>query len=125
MTETGQSILLVEDDAAIAELYAIRLRMEGFTVHRASDAATAQVIFRRVAPAVVCMDNRLPDASGAAIAESLISSGATVILLTNDQRSLEHPPLGVARTLLKSRTTPTLLTKTIEEILARNAQRAS
>ena len=38
-------MLLVEDDPAIAELYALKLRLDGYLVHLAADGATAEVIF--------------------------------------------------------------------------------
>ena len=44
----SRDVLIVEDDAAIAELYSLRLRMDGYTVHHASDATTAHVIFEQM-----------------------------------------------------------------------------
>jgi DNA-binding NtrC family response regulator len=117
MAVTLPSVLLIEDDPATAELYAMKLRMDGFTVHQASDATTAEVIFRRARPGVVCLDNRLPDATGAQLAGQLIGAGAQVILLTNDQAVFEEPPPQVVRALLKSRTTPAALSAAIAEVL--------
>lgn len=111
------SVLLVEDDSSIAELYALKLRMDGYVVHHASDGTTAQIIFETTAPQVVCCDSRLPDGSGIETARGLAERHALVILLTNDQRSYESPPAGVARALLKSRTSPALLSATIADLL--------
>ena len=112
----ARAVLIVEDDTAIAELYSLRLRMDGYTVHHASDAATAQVIFGQAKPAVVCVDTRLPGASGLAMAADFAQHGATVVLLTNDQESFESPPRGVARALLKARTSPSELASAIAEL---------
>jgi DNA-binding NtrC family response regulator len=115
--QSQMSVLIVEDDQAIAELYAMKLRMDGFTVHQAADATTARVIFDRAKPKVVCVDTRLPDVSGVKAAELFIRSGALVILLTNDQESYERPPQGVVRSLLKARTTPGDLSQAIMGLL--------
>jgi DNA-binding response OmpR family regulator len=111
-----RDVLIVEDDTSIAELYSLRLRMDGYTVHLATDATTAQVIFDQAKPAVVCVDTRLPGASGTLAAAEFAKQGATVVLLTNDQESFESPPLGVARALLKARTSPSELASAIAEL---------
>jgi two-component system response regulator AtoC len=111
------SVLLIEDDTATADLYALKLRMDGFTVHHAADTATAQVIFKRAHPDVVCVDMRLPDGSGGDAVSDFIGS-AHVVLLTNDQAGFERPPEGVSLALLKSRTTPAQLSTTLTRLLA-------
>jgi DNA-binding response OmpR family regulator len=91
--------------------------MDGFAVHHAGDATTADIIFERAHPTVVCVDTRLPDASGRGTAERYAASGAIVVLLTNDQDSYEHPPTGVASSLLKSRTNPGQLSIAIRDLV--------
>ena len=113
------SVLLVEDDASIAELYALKLRMDGYVVHHASDSTTAQLIFETAEPKVVCCDTRLPDGAGLETARRFAERDAVVILLTNDQRSYEEPPAGVARALLKSKTSPAQLSSTISSLVVR------
>jgi len=110
-------VLLVEDDPAIAELYALKLRLDGYLVHLAADGATAEVIFERTSPDVVCVDTRLPDASGRLFASRFAHAGAQVILLTNDQASFEAPPPGVTRSMLKSRTSPSQLSDAITKLV--------
>lgn len=107
------SVLIVEDDFAIADLYAMKLRIDGYTVHHAADGTTADLIFERMKPSIVCVDSRLPDGSGTDVAARFTGLGATVILLTNDQDSYENPPPGVVRSLLKSRTNPGQLSDAI------------
>lgn len=119
MDRRDADILIVEDDMSIAELYSIRLRMEGYAVHHATDATTAQVIYDQTRPAVVCMDTRLAGASGLQAATDFARQGATVVLLTNDQLSFESPPAGVALSLLKSRTSPSELTAAIGDLISR------
>ena len=108
------SVLLVEDDQSTADLYALKLRLDGFTVHQAADGTTADLIFETARPRVVCVDSRLPDGSGHRSAETFSQRGAIVLLLTNDQQSFERPPDGVVRSLLKSRTNPGQLSAAIQ-----------
>ena len=117
------SVLLVEDDPSIAQLYAFGLRMSGYRVDIAADGATAQVMFDRARPDVVCVDSRLPDGSGRTLASILVGRGSAVILLTNDQESYERPPAGIDRALLKWRTTPTELSTEIGRLIPVKARR--
>ena len=123
MQRRDAEILIVEDDLSIAELYSLRLRMDGYTVHHATDATTAHVIFEKTHPAIVCMDSRLPGASGLKAATAFALEGATVVLLTNDQDSFESPPLGVALSLLKARTSPSELTAKIGDLMSRSGRK--
>jgi DNA-binding response OmpR family regulator len=116
---TQTSVLLVEDDAATAELYSLKLRMDGYAVHVANDRTTADVIFATTTPDVVCVDSRLPDSVGSGPALRYAGAGAIVLLLTNDQECFENPPLGVVRSLLKSRTNPAELSAAIRQLVTR------
>jgi DNA-binding NtrC family response regulator len=111
-------VLLVEDDPSIAQLYSIKLRMDGYRVDIANDAATAGLLFDRSTPDVVCVDSRLPDGSGRDVVFSLVGRGAAVVQLTNDQEAHERPPEGVAASLLKWRTTPADLSDAIGSLVA-------
>jgi DNA-binding response OmpR family regulator len=117
MTPSKPSVLLVEDDHSIAQLYAIKLRMDGYRVDIANDAATAGIAFDRALPDVVCVDSRLPDGSGRDVVASMTHRGAVVMLLTNDQEAYDWPPAGVAGALLKWRTTPAALSAAIAGLL--------
>jgi DNA-binding response OmpR family regulator len=117
MTASKPSVLLVEDDHSIAQLYAIKLRMDGYRVDIANDAATAAVAFDRFRPDLICVDSRLPDGSGRDVVTAMVQRGATVMLLTNDQEAYDWPPAGVAGALLKWRTTPAALSAAIAGLL--------
>jgi DNA-binding response OmpR family regulator len=117
MQEGRPVILLVEDDHSTAHLYSIKLRMDGYRVDIANDAATAGILFDRSLPDVVCVDSRLPDGSGRDVVTSMVGRGAAVILLTNDQESYERPPAGVANALLKWKTTPAALSAAISRLV--------
>ena len=118
MQRQKPTILLVEDDPSIAQLYSMKLRMDGYQVDIAADSATASIVYERSRPAIVCVDSRLPDGPGRDVVTAMLDRGAVVVLLTNDQEAYEHPPAGVTAALLKMRTTPALLSSTIGDLLA-------
>lgn len=63
-TPTPVHVLLIEDDAVLGGALAQRLRLEGFRVEHAPDAASALRALRRARPDFVLSDIRLPDGSG-------------------------------------------------------------
>jgi len=115
---TQCSVLLVDDEPLILDLYAAALRQRGFTVHLATDAATARAINERARPNVTCIDGRMINESGANLARRLIDAGARVVLFTNDQALYDHPPAGLAGRLIKVNTRPAELADRLLEILA-------
>lgn len=110
-------ILLVEDDRAIADLYALRLRLDGYSVEVAGDPTSARQAFWERRPAVVCLDERLPGGTGTELAERFAAAGARVVLFTNDQSCYERPPACFERSLLKARTNPSQLSAAISELI--------
>ena len=79
-------ILIVEDEAAIAELLAINLRHAGFEVTLAADAQHAQAAVDAVLPDLVVLDWMLPGQSGLSLARQWRSQSRTrempLIMLT-------------------------------------------
>ncbi len=110
-------VLLVEDDAAIADIYALKLRIDGFDVSVAGDPATADQVFWRERPAVVCLDEWLPGGAGTGLAERFAAAGAWIVLFTNDQSCYEKPPKAVCRSLLKAQTKPSQLSAAISQLV--------
>ena len=79
-------ILVVEDEAAIAELISINLRHAGFEVTIAGDAEQAMVAVDGVLPSLVVLDWMLPGQSGHALARHWRGEARTrtlpIIMLT-------------------------------------------
>ena len=73
-------ILVVEDEAAIAELVAINLRHAGYEVSVAADAESALRSVDRVLPDLVLLDWMLPGQSGLALAKSWRADARTKLL---------------------------------------------
>jgi two-component system phosphate regulon response regulator PhoB len=79
-------ILVVEDEAAIAELLALNLRHSGHEVVLAADAEQAQLEVDAVLPDLVVLDWMLPDQSGVTLARRWRNAERTravpIIMLT-------------------------------------------
>ena len=101
-----RSVLMVDDDRLILDLYAVALRKHGYTVHTASDAASARAIIETVAPPLVCVDGRLAATSGEDLAREFCQLGHTVVIFTNDQKLYDRPPPGIVHRLIKVNTPP-------------------
>lgn len=64
-------VLIVDDNTAVAESYALLLRGEGYTARIAQDGTTALGIAREFRPEVVLLDVGLPDMDGYEVARRL------------------------------------------------------
>jgi two-component system phosphate regulon response regulator PhoB len=80
------SVLVVEDESAIAELISINLRHAGYEVTIATSADQAQTVIDRVLPDLVLLDWMLPGQSGLQLAKRWRADARTrelpVIMLT-------------------------------------------
>src|SRR5215472_8052012 len=73
--------LLVEDDAAIAELVRIGLRYEGFEVYACADGGEAIRLADRHRPDVVVLDWMLPTLDGLEVCRRLRAMGDPAVLM--------------------------------------------
>jgi DNA-binding response OmpR family regulator len=83
MPITGPRILLVEDEASIAEPFAKLLRREGFDAILAATAADALRLARDAEPDLVLLDLALPDGDGRDVCRTIrAESSIPVIMVT-------------------------------------------
>jgi two-component system, OmpR family, response regulator len=77
-------VLVVDDEPVLAELVAMALRYEGWTVSTAGDGAAAIASARKQPPDVVVLDVMLPDMSGLEVLRKLRGQipGLPLLLLT-------------------------------------------
>jgi len=78
----ADTVLLVDDDAAVLRAIGDYFERIGYEVWRDGMAEHAMETFQRVRPDVVVLDLHLPDASGLVVLERLRREGGAVILLT-------------------------------------------
>jgi DNA-binding NtrC family response regulator len=84
VSSAGQSILIVDDDAAVRASVAAVLRARGFAVHEAATAAAGEARYRDGAPELALVDLRLPDGDGLELIAALrrIDDRVPIIMLT-------------------------------------------
>ncbi len=86
VTQTGQRILVVDDEADIVALIVFHLAKAGYRVSTAATGFDALDAARREQPALIVLDLMLPDVSGYEVLEQLRASEATqnvgVLMLT-------------------------------------------
>lgn len=119
-------VLLVEDDPSVAQMYKLKLELDGYRVDVAPDGEVALEMARRTTPDIVFLDIRLPGLDGLGVLQALRSDPATeplpVVILSNfnERELVEHgAKLGALDHLIKSQTTPARLVGGIEGWLKR------
>lgn len=116
-------VLLIEDDIAAAEMYRLRLVSDGYTVVVAEDGEQGLEMAGSELPDFIYLDIRLPRIDGFEVLERLRANpetaGIPVIILSNfgepefRDRGLK---LGALEFLVKSDTTPSRLSETVERV---------
>src|SRR5215472_2361100 len=106
-------VLLVEDDPEVAQMYRLKLELDGYLVDVASDGVQALRMATEHPPDILFLDIRLPKMDGLGVLEALRKDSRTeslpVVILSNYsegelvERGLK---LGALDYLIKSQTTP-------------------
>jgi two-component system, NtrC family, nitrogen regulation response regulator NtrX len=114
-------VLFIEDDPAVAEMYKLKLELDGYTVTVAKDGEEGLRMATDTPPDIIFLDTRLPKMDGFAVLERLRSAERTseipVIILSNyGERELVDRglKLGALEYLIKSQTTPANLSRGVE-----------
>jgi CheY-like chemotaxis protein len=114
-------VLFIEDDPAVAEMYKLKLELDGYTVTVAKDGEEGLQVATENPPDIIFLDTRLPKMDGFAVLERLRSADRTreipVIILSNyGERELVDRglKLGALEYLIKSQTTPANLSRGVE-----------
>ncbi len=112
----GGKVLLVDDDAIVAEIYSLTLRRKGFEVALAADGEAGLRSATEGMPNLVFLDIRLPKMDGIEMLRRLKANAATrhipVVMLSNfDDAELirSSRELGAKEYLVKVNTDPTEL----------------
>ncbi|MHB8687654.1 MAG: response regulator, partial [Candidatus Dormibacteraceae bacterium] len=70
-------VLFVEDDTAIAQMYKLKLELDGYRVELAGDGEVALEMARTSLPDIIFLDIRLPKLDGIGVLEALRADPAT------------------------------------------------
>ena len=117
-------ILFVEDDALVAQMYRLKLELDGYSVEIAGDGVAALEKARSMRPDIIFLDIRLPKLDGMSVLEALRADPATeripVVILSNwnEKELVERGvKLGALDHMIKSQTTPARLSQRLRDWL--------
>jgi CheY-like chemotaxis protein len=120
-------LLMVEDHPDIAELYQLKLQLEGYRVAVASNGIAGLELARTLKPDVLLLDIHVPQLDGLQLLAALRDDERTrdqlVVVFTEDDNPTlirEAERLQAAAYLLKARLLPRLLSEAIDEVLRNN-----
>jgi CheY-like chemotaxis protein len=112
-TDDDVRVLFVEDDPAVAQMYRLKLELDGYAVEVACDGMQAVQMATGHPPDIIFLDIRLPKMDGLGVLEALRDDDRTrevpVVILSNySERELidRGLRLGALDYLIKSQTTP-------------------
>jgi DNA-binding response OmpR family regulator len=117
-------VLFVEDDPTVAQMYRLKLELDGYQVIMAKDGEEGLRLANEVDPDIVFLDIRLPKVDGFSVLEGLRDRDRTrnvpVVILSNygEQELVDRGlRLGALEYLIKSQTTPANLSRGVENWL--------
>ena len=119
-----KTILLVEDDSFIVDIYASKFRQEGYDVDVAPDGEMALEKIKNHIPDLLLLDIALPKVDGWQVLRTLRSDAKTknlkVIVISNlDEKSFPEdvPSMAITKHFLKINSTPEEIATAIKEAL--------
>jgi CheY-like chemotaxis protein len=117
-------VLMVEDHPDIADLYQLKLQLEGYRVAVAPDGDTGLRLARSLKPDLILLDVHVPQLDGLQVLAALREDEATrdlpVIVCSEDddpQLIREAQRLQAAAYLVKAHLLPSRLSRTVAEVL--------
>ena len=124
MTQTQFTIVLVEDDPFLAEIYVLRLEREGFKVIHARSGEEGLKNVLETKPSLVLLDLVLPKMDGFSVLKEIKANAATraipVVILTNlgeESDVAKGKKLGAADYFIKAHLTPSEVSQKVKQLL--------
>lgn len=119
-----KSILLIEDDPFLADIYSTKLKEAGFSIEVATDGENVISIVQEKKPDLVLLDIVLPHLDGWEIIKQIKETDGLkdlkVIILSNLGQKNEVEKgikLGAVKYLIKAHYTPTEIVEEIKKVL--------
>jgi CheY-like chemotaxis protein len=117
-------VLMVEDHPDLADLYQLKLQLDGYRVAVASDGVAGLRMARSLLPDVTLLDIHVPQLDGMQVLAALRQDKATQDLLVvvcseddNPQLVKEAQRLGAVAYLIKANLLPSRLSRTVGDVL--------
>lgn len=117
------SILIIEDDAALREMYATKFEKENFSVTTAVDGQEGVERMRSIKPQIVLLDLIMSKVSGFDVLKMVkddpVLNKIPILVLTNIFADVEDllKNWGVTDFILKANTTPDEVVKKVKHVL--------
>ncbi len=127
MTEKKYSILMLDDDKFLSDMYAAKFSAAGYTVQSCLSSKTALSVLRGgFVPHVILFDITMPEIDGFSFLKTLtqegLATGALKIALSNQNDEADKTEafrLGVNRYIVKASMIPSEVVHAVEEELHR------
>ncbi len=124
-----QKIAIIEDEAAIAEMYRFKLEQRGYEVQCALDGKRGLALVKDFPPDLILLDLMVPALTGVAMLEKVRAEvwggDIRIVVLTNISKD-EAPSslrfLNVDRYIVKAHHTPAQVATIVDEILSKPAK---
>ena len=122
--EKTVKVLIVEDDAAIRQMYQTKLETEGFQVQTATNGGEGLTAAKQFTPDVVLLDIMMPDVTGIDFLTDLRKASRNdsiqVIVMTNlDDPNLRESLQGlITDYVVKAETTPGEIAEKIKQLVS-------
>jgi DNA-binding response OmpR family regulator len=117
-------IALIEDERDLAEIYSLKLKMDGIDAIVINDSATAIEVLKKEKPVLVLLDIMMPDIDGFSLFEQIKKEkdlgGIKIYIwsnLTQKKDKDKAAQLKVNGYLVKSDYTPASLSEKVKELL--------
>ena len=121
-------VLMIEDHPDIADLYQLKLQLEGYRVAVAADGVSGLAMARSLKPDVTLLDVHLPYLDGLKLLSALREDETTrdllvVVFSEDDNPTLveEAKRLSAAAYLVKANLLPSRLSQTVGDVLRNRA----
>ena len=125
-TQARASILLAEDDPAVAAMLKDVLEVKGYSVWRAESGAEVQAILKDAVPDLIILDLVLPDANGLVLFLDIKERADVPVIFCSGTKRKEDPVLGLrlgAEDFISKPFSPQELQARIEAVLRRSRTR--
>lgn len=120
-------IAIIEDDAAIHQMYRMKFETEGFDVQLASNGETGVALIKRFRPDIALLDLQMPEVNGLEALREIRSHDwgreLPIIILTNlgeEESPRELKDLGISGYIVKADLTPRQVVARVKEVLEKS-----
>ncbi|MCC7303801.1 response regulator [bacterium] len=119
----GITVLIIDDNQDLAEMYQLKLSIEGFHVEIANDGEQGLLRAVEVKPAIILIDLLMPNMNGFEVLKALKNNPKieTKIIVLSNLGQYENirvaKSLGATEYMVKSNSNPTKVVNKIKEIL--------